>query len=376
MSDQPIILIVEDDDFAATVTAGILASDYIVHHVDNGQAALDYVGKQMPDLVLLDVSMPGLSGYGVCRTLRSDSAFDGLPIIFISGLVSEEERLAGYDAGGDDYLAKPVAAGELRHKIDLALKNYAERRRLKAELASTFATAMTAMTSAADMGAVLQFLRASFKCTGYASLCRELLHTLGSYGIEANMQIRGQLGVISFGPDGPCSPLEESVLANMSRQGRLFEFSSCLSCSYDHITIIAKNVARDDPERLGRFRDNLALLAEGADVCIIALDKSAELKNEHEALTQLITNTRKALQDIDQQHRQQRIDSKQIFQDLQTTFERRLLTIGITVSQEDELAEMIQDASHRALALYDKGLSIETHMENTLKQLENTGSKA
>lgn len=376
MSDQHAILLVEDDDFAATATAEMLASDYIVHHVDNGQAALDVVGKQIPDLVLLDVSMPGLSGYQVCRTLRNDATFDGLPIIFLSGLVSEEERLYGYDAGGDDYLTKPAAAGELRHKINLALKNYAERRRLKAELASTFATAMTAMTSAADMGAVLQFLRCSFNCPDYATLCREMLNTLGSYGIEANMQIRGQLGVISFGPNGPCSPLEESVLANMSRQGRLFEFSSCLSCSYDHITIIVKNVDRNDPERHGRLRDNLALLAEGADVRIIALDSSAELEKEHVALTQLVDNTRKALQDIDQHHRQQRIDSKQIFQDLQTTFERRLLTIGITVSQEDELAELIQDASQRALALYDEGLSIETHMENILKQLENTGNQA
>lgn len=374
MSDQPTILFVEDDDFAATVTAKMIASDFIVHHVENGQAALDFVAKQMPDLVLLDVSMPGLSGYEVCRTLRNDSAFDGLPIIFLSGLDSEEERLSGYEAGGDDYLAKPVAAAELRYKISLALKNYAERRRLKDDLASTFATAMTAMTSAADMGAVLQFMRTSFNCPDYTTLCHEMLKTLGSYGIEANMQIRGKLGVISFGTHGPCSPLEESVLANMSRQGRLFEFSSCLSCNYDHITIIIKNVDRSDTERHGRLRDNLALLAEGADVRIISLDSSAELEKKHAALTQMIANTRKALQDIDQHHRQQRIDSKQIFQDLQEAFERRLLTIGISVSQEDELAELVQDASHRALALYDEGLSIDTHMENILKQLESAGN--
>ena len=196
---------------------------------------------------LLDVSMPGQSGYEVCRTLRNNSAFDGLPIIFLSGLVSEEERLAGYEAGGDDYLTKPVAAAELRHKISLALKNYAERRRLKGDLANTFATAMTAMTSAADVGSVLRFLRNSFVCTDYASLCGEMLNTLGSYGIEASVQIRGQQGVMSFGPNGYCSPLEEFVLTNMSRQGRLFEFSSCLSCSYEHVTIIVVDCSDPAP---------------------------------------------------------------------------------------------------------------------------------
>lgn len=373
MSIQPIILFVEDDDFAAAVTAEMLDPEFIVHHVENGQAALDFVARQMPDLVLLDVSMPGQSGYEICRTLRNDSTFDGLPIIFLSGLVSEEERLAGFEAGGDDYLTKPVAAGELRHKIGLGLKNYAERRSLRTELANTFATAMTAMTSAADMGVILQFLRTSFNCLDYTSLCREILNTLGSYGVEASIQVRGQSGVISCGPDGPCSPLEESVLANMSRQGRLFEFSSCLSCSYDHITIIVKNVDRNDTERHGRLRDNLALLAEGADVRIIALDGNAELEKKHVALTHLVTSTKKALQDIEQRHRQQRIKSKQILHNLQMDFERRLLTIGITLSQEDELAELIQDASHRALALYDEGLSTESHMKNILTQLESAG---
>ena len=90
-------------------------------------------------------------------------------------------------------------------------------------------------------------------------------------------------------------------------------------------------------------------------------------------LIQLIASARKPLHNIGQRYRQQRIDSKQIFQDLQTAFERRLMTIGITAPQEDELAELIQDAPHRALALYDEGLSIETHMENIPKQLESTG---
>lgn len=374
MSNKPTILLVDDDDFAAMVTAETLATDYIVHHVEDGQAALDFVARQIPDLVLLDVAMPGLSGYEVCRLLRNDSAFDGLPIIFLSGLINEEERLAGYEAGGDDYLSKPVAATELRYKIDLTLKNHTERHRLKDDLANTFSTAMTAMSSAAEMGTVLQFLRASFSCADYTALCHELLRAFASYGAEANVQVRGKSGVVSIGSDGPCSALEESVLSNMLEQGRLFDFSSCMSCSYDHITIIIKNLDRKDYDRYGRLRDNLALLAEGADVRIVSLDSATTLEKEHLTLTRLIASTKKALEDIDQHHRQQRIDSKQIFGDLQNAFERRLLTIGITVSQEDELAELIQDATLRALALYDKGMSIETHMENILKQLENVGN--
>ena len=373
MSNKPKILLVEDDDFAAIVVAEMLAVDYDVRHVSSGQAALDSLAEAPPDLVLLDVEMPGMSGYEVCRALRDDHSIGELPVLFLSGRVSDEDRLAGYEAGGDDYLTKPVSAEELRSKIKLELASYAERRRLKSDLSNAFSTAMTAMTSAAEIGGVLQFLRTSFGCADYASLCREVMNTLGAYGLEASVQLRGQQGRVSLGASGPRSPLEESVLTTMSTHGRLFEFGSRISCSYERITIIVKSSARDDPERHGRMKDNLAWLAEGADARVASLDSAAAITRQHAVLSNLTASTRKALQGIEQRHRNQGVKSSQIFQDLQRNFERSILTLGITHSQEEELAEMIQRASSQARALYDEGLEIGTHMEDLLKQLEQAG---
>jgi glutamate racemase len=91
---------------------------------------------------------------------------------------------------------------------------------------------------------------------------------------------------------------------------------------------------------------------------------------QHAALSQLTASTRKALQGIEQSHRSQAVKSSRIFQDLQKNFTRSTLTLGITHSQEEELAEMLQHASSQAQALYDEGLEIGTHLENLLKQLE------
>ncbi len=373
MSNRAKILIVEDDDFAAIVAADMLSSEYEVRHIDNGLSALSLIAESLPDLLLLDVDMPGMSGYEVCRALRDDPAIGDLPIIFLSGMVSDEDRLAGYEAGGDDYLTKPVSADELRSKIKIELAHYAERRRLKNDLSSAFSTAMTAMSSSAEIGAVLQFMRTSFSCPDYATLCHEVLNTLGSYGLESSVRIHGEQGAVSFSPNGPCLSLEESVLTNMSKQGRLFEFGSRTSCSYDHITIIVKSDARADPERHGRMKDNLAWLAEGAEARVVALDIGAAMSRQHAALTQLNANTRKALQGIEQSHRSQGIKSNQIFQDLQRKFDSSMLSIGITQSQEDELANILLDAASQARALYDEGLEIGVHMGNILKQLESVG---
>jgi CheY-like chemotaxis protein len=368
------ILLVEDDEFAAKVAMLMLSNDYTVQHVLNGRAALKAISVAKPDLVLLDVDMPGMTGYEVCRAIRSDDSIGELPVLFLSGKVSDDERLAGYEAGGDDYLTKPVSSIDLLAKIRLGIENYAERRRLKAEYTNAFSTAMTAMSSSAEIGAVLQFMRQSYHCPDYASLCQEVLKTFTAFGLDASVKIHGQQGEVYYSPSGPCSQLEVSVLTNMSAQGRLFEFGSRISCSYEHITIILKSDTRDDPDRHGRMRDNLAWLAEGADARVIALDGIAAM-GKHETLVQIQATVTKALQGIEQRHRGQAIKSAQIFTELQRKFDIAMLSIGITQSQEDELAELLLSARREVRALYEEGLEISTHMESLLKQLESAGGK-
>ncbi|MFA6202323.1 MAG: response regulator [Gallionella sp.] len=370
MNDKPYILLIDDDEFSALVTVEMLASEYDIRHVESGAAALETIVKAEPCLLLLDVEMPGMSGYEVCRTLRGDHAIGELPIIFLSGRLSDEDRLAGYEAGGDDYLTKPVSVDELRSKIKLALANRTARQRLKTDLSSAFSTAMTAMSSSAEMGAVLQFMRNSFSCPDYESLCREVLNTLCAYGFEASVKIHGRQGSVALSSNGPCSPLEESVLTNMSLQARLFEFGSRTSCSYEHITIIVKSNSRDDPERHGRMKDNLAWLAEGANARVDSIESSAEVVRQHAANKMLLERTHQALQRIDQRHRNQEIRSSRIFLELQKKFDQAMLTIGITQSQEEELASMLETAILQAKALYDEGLEIDEHMECILEQLD------
>lgn len=372
MNDNPIILLVEDEDVAAIVAEEMLTSEYVIRHVASGEAALNCMHESLPDLILLDVQMPGMSGYEVCRQLRDDPLTREVPVIFLSGMASEADRLAGYEAGGDDYLTKSVAAAELRTKIKLQLASYAERRRIKNDYSGAFSTAMTAMTSSADIGAVLQFMRASYSCPDYIALCREVLNTLGSFGLEASVQIRGHQNLVSFDANGPCSPLAESVLTNMSRQGRIFEFGSRISCSYEHITIIIKSDSSIDPERHGRMKDNLAWLAEGANARVVALDDTVVIARQHALLTQLTASSHKALQSIEQRHRNQGIKNNLIFEALQKSFDRTMLTIGITQSQEEELANLIHGAAIQAQAIYDEGLEISEHMANILQQLDST----
>ncbi|MFZ2853680.1 MAG: response regulator [Rhodocyclaceae bacterium] len=131
MNDPATILLVEDDDFAAIVVTEMLSAEYDLQHVSSGQAALKFLSQQLPDLVLLDVGMAGISGYDVCRAIRNDPASKDLPVIFLSGSDGDAVRLAGDAAGGDDCLTKPVSASALRSRIGFALASHS--RCLRAE---------------------------------------------------------------------------------------------------------------------------------------------------------------------------------------------------------------------------------------------------
>ena len=101
------ILIVEDEP-----RMGAILQDYFTAHgVDSdlapdGDAALEYFARRDYDAVLLDVMMPGLDGYGVCRAIRRES---NLPILFLTALGGEEQALHGYALGADDYVTKPFS---------------------------------------------------------------------------------------------------------------------------------------------------------------------------------------------------------------------------------------------------------------------------
>jgi PAS domain S-box-containing protein len=138
-TDRPRILIAEDNADMRVYVSRLLGNTYEVEAVHDGQAALDSARTRPPDLVLSDVMMPRLDGFGLLKELRADERTRAIPIIMLSARAGEEARVEGLGQGADDYLIKPFSARELiarvRSQIDLAQL----RQRANAELAKRVA---------------------------------------------------------------------------------------------------------------------------------------------------------------------------------------------------------------------------------------------
>ncbi|MFS8071184.1 MAG: response regulator, partial [Byssovorax sp.] len=147
-----LVLLVDDNQDMRDYVAGLLRQHWRVEVASNGLAALDMVGELRPSLVLTDVMMPGLDGFGLLRKIRGTPETETTPVVMLSARAGEEARLEGLAAGADDYLVKPFSARELIARvhatIDISRSRQAARReseRQRIRLLSMFMQAPAAI---------------------------------------------------------------------------------------------------------------------------------------------------------------------------------------------------------------------------------------
>ena len=111
-------VVVDDDEAMGPAIRTLLEPEGItVEVLGDAQAALPELLRAAPDLVILDVNMPGMSGWELCAILRRQSATRSIPILFLTGRLEIKDRITAMQLGGSDYLAKPFGADELRRKV-------------------------------------------------------------------------------------------------------------------------------------------------------------------------------------------------------------------------------------------------------------------
>jgi two-component system alkaline phosphatase synthesis response regulator PhoP len=119
------ILIAEDErDIRDLVAFTLRFAGFEVVAATNGEEAVEMAAKEVPDLILMDVRMPRLTGYDACRTIKSDPELRDIPVVFLSAKGQESEIHSGMDAGAEEYLLKPFAPDQLTERVRTILAKF------------------------------------------------------------------------------------------------------------------------------------------------------------------------------------------------------------------------------------------------------------
>lgn len=123
MSDPTDILVIEDDEIVArTIERCLRGGEFHVRLANSGVEGLRAARRETPGLVILDVIMPGMDGYAVCREMRADPVLTDVPVLFLTARTKDEDKIVGFTAGADDYLGKPFNVDELILRIRAILR--------------------------------------------------------------------------------------------------------------------------------------------------------------------------------------------------------------------------------------------------------------
>lgn len=125
------LLVVDDTPENIDVLRGILGNDYTLKIANSGQLALKIIAAQLPDLILLDVMMPGMDGYEVCRQIKGNEATRHIPVIFVTALSEVADEMLGFELGAADYITKPVSPPIVNARVRAHLALSDQRRFLE-----------------------------------------------------------------------------------------------------------------------------------------------------------------------------------------------------------------------------------------------------
>lgn len=116
-NNKPRILIIDDERFNINALHAALKSDYRIMAAMSGEQALSVIERKLPDLILLDINMPGMDGYEVCRRVKQSEHTQHIPVVFISALSDSDNESYGLDLGASDYISKPFNVKVVRARV-------------------------------------------------------------------------------------------------------------------------------------------------------------------------------------------------------------------------------------------------------------------
>ncbi len=360
--------VVDDDPYILEVVRGILEADYTVETFPSAEPCWQQMSRHRPDMVLLDIRMPEMNGYDFCRMIKDDENLKSVPVIFISSQESIEDRLLGYDSGGEDFIVKPFQPEELRRKVRVAEQIVNNQRRLKEQTEDAELLSSLVMANIDEYAILLNYIRQLIAWESEQDIASGLLELLRRYKLQGVAQTRIAGRCLTLSASGSNIPLEASILDHLREQGRIFEFHNRSVHNFERITLMISNMPLDDPDFCGRLRDHLSIAAECTESRLRSLETEEADRRSQSGIGGAVDQLRMLVSAVRDSHLRDRTLSADLLMRLEQDIARAFAGLGMSDEQENFLDTLIRNFVKELLELFDSD-------DVTVQALEDLSAK-
>ena len=368
MDSKASILCVDDEPVNLTIMEELLQDSYELSTVKSGQACLQQVELEKPDLILLDVNMPDMDGLETCAQLKSEIETAEIPIIFVSALASQEELMAGYEAGGDDYITKPFSEAILQKKVQIVLASQQRKQELKQISEQAVEALMSNRSNADELGMVVEFLHQCQTVDTLDELAKNVFDCLREFELDSSLLILDEPENRVWFSDNIERPMESQILASLRGQDRVVRFGTRLAISSDHATILVRRLP-GEAGKIERVRQYLSILIEGLDSRLHAMQRELLLTQRGQVLARVLRATSSNLVNIEDTHHQRKIRSGKIIAALEVEVKNSLVKLDLTKQQETALIKSIESAALQIESLHSEDEKFDDQFEDIIDDL-------
>jgi hypothetical protein len=309
-------------------------------------------------------------GAEICRRARALSS--KLHIIKVLDHYSQEAHREALANGASDVVSADRLPGGLEMRLQPIRQALALRRELDEQLGYAQRTAFAAMSSMGELGIVLEFLRKTFTCGEPVILSNLLLEAVEKYDLKGIVRIGIKESIHVYSRAGIDQAAESKLMEHALTMGRIFEFRDRGAYNYGKVSLVVMGMPRDDPERCGRLRDNLALLVEAADSKAMAMEIDFLGRQRARAIQAaqkgLLLNLRMGRE---QQRGANNQAVDQVFQ-FKAAIESILMHLTLTTNQEAVLMHTVNTYTERLVGIYQSSDSLIGNLEQVADLLADT----
>lgn len=347
------ILAVDDEPFNLEIIEEILEElPFELKVASGGPECLSIVEEFSPHVILLDVSMPKMNGYEVCKKLKANPNTANIIVMFVSARGTVEERMEGYAVGAEDYIVKPFSQDELKAKLVHLNDMLLEKENLEQQVEDATSTAFNAMANSSEMGQIVNYIESIALIDNVKDLGQALVNCLNSFDLQSNIEFR--LGSAEpaqhFALHGSCSPIVIELFDMLKSKGRLHEFSHRILVNYELISMLILNMPDHDPDKHGRIRDHVCFLVSVTEQQLRAILTSQKLKAQQASFNDVVTMLHKKFQDLIELLDSNRINNEAVFKRLQEELEERIPSMGLDDDQEMFIYQKVDQTIQNSVA--------------------------